>query len=71
MISAKEGGHMTPEDVTALGRRVLKVEREFNQKAGFTSLDDRLPAFFKEERLAPHNAVFDVPDAELDSLFDF
>lgn len=71
MLGAKEGTPLTPEDVGALGQRVLKVEREFNQKAGFTSLDDRLPAFFQEERLMPHNAVFDVPDAELDTLFNF
>lgn len=71
MIGAKEGTPLTPDDVSALGQRVLKVEREFNRKAGFTSLDDRLPAFFKEERLMPHNALFDVPDAELDTLFNF
>jgi aldehyde:ferredoxin oxidoreductase len=55
----------------ALGARVLKAEREFNRKAGFTREDDRLPRFFYEEPLPPHNTVFVISDEELDSVFDF
>ena len=51
------------------GKEILKKEREFNKKAGFTNLDDRLPEFFKTEPLPPHNVVFDVPDEELDAVF--
>jgi len=29
------------------------------------------PEFFKLEKLAPHNEVFDVPDEELDTVFNF
>ena len=53
------------------GTRVLKAEREFNRKAGFTNQDDRLPSFFSEEPLPPHNTVFTISDEELDSTFDF
>ena len=42
-----------------------------NEKAGFTPADDRLPEFFKIEKLPPHNQVFDVPDEELDRVFNF
>ena len=56
-------------DVTSYGKDVLKKEREFNKKAGFTEADDRLPEFFKTEPLPPHNVVFDVPDEELDAVF--
>ena len=59
---------LTADDVTALGQRILKVERAFNAAAGFTAKDDRLPRFFQTEPLPPHNVVFDVPDAELDSV---
>ncbi|MFX0090141.1 MAG: aldehyde ferredoxin oxidoreductase C-terminal domain-containing protein [Candidatus Hodarchaeota archaeon] len=55
-------------EIVAEGMDILKTEREFNQKAGFTNLDDRLPEFFYEEKLPPHNVVFDVPDDELDSV---
>ncbi|VBB42328.1 putative aldehyde ferredoxin oxidoreductase [uncultured Desulfatiglans sp.] len=71
MISAKYGIEMTVDDFNALGSRVLKMEREFNTRAGFTAADDRLPEFFKLEKLAPHNHVFDVPDEELDRVFNF
>jgi aldehyde:ferredoxin oxidoreductase len=56
-------------DVTSYGKDVLKKERDFNKKAGFTEADDRLPEFFKTEPLPPHNVVFDVPDEELDAVF--
>jgi aldehyde:ferredoxin oxidoreductase len=56
-------------DVTEFGKMVLKKEREFNKKAGFTKEDDRLPEFFYTEPLPPHNVVFDVPDAELDAVY--
>jgi len=48
---------------------VLKMEIQFNEKAGFTSADARLPEYMTREPLPPHNAVFDVPDAELDAIF--
>ena len=56
-------------DVTSYGKDVLKKEREFNKKAGFTEADDRLPEFFRTEPLPPHNVVFDVPDEELDAVY--
>ena len=59
------------DDVTALGKSVLKNEREFNAKAGLTSKDDRLPEYFKKEPLGPHNVTFGVTDEELDEVFNF
>ena len=47
------------------------MEREFNRRAGFTKADDRLPEWMTREPLPPHNTVFDVPEEDLDSLFDF
>jgi aldehyde:ferredoxin oxidoreductase len=70
-INAKFGIQLGPDDVPALGIRVLKAEREFNQKAGFTNQNDRLPRFFYEEPLPPHNTVFTISDEEIDRTFDF
>ncbi len=56
-------------DVTEYGLAVLKKEREFNAKAGFTNADDRLPEFFYTEPLPPHNVTFDVTDEELDMVY--
>ncbi len=63
------GTHFTPADVVPLGAEILKVERAFNEAAGFTRADDRVPEFMKHEPLPPHNRVFDVPDEALDSVF--
>ncbi len=71
LIGAFIGQPMTADDVTALGQSILKNEREFNQAAGFTPKDDRLPDYFKEEALAPHNVTFGVTDEELDTVYNF
>jgi aldehyde:ferredoxin oxidoreductase len=70
-VNARLGTRMTPEDLPALGKRVLKAEREFNREAGFTSRDDRLPAFFYNEPLPPHNRVVMIRDEEMDTTYDF
>jgi aldehyde:ferredoxin oxidoreductase len=56
-------------DITSYGKDILRKEREFNRKVGFTKMDDRLPEFFRTESLPPHNVVFDVPDDELDAVY--
>lgn len=70
-INAKFGTHFGPDYFPTMGIRVLKAEREFNKRAGFTNQDDRLPRFFYEEPLPPHNTVFVISDKEIDSTFDF
>jgi aldehyde:ferredoxin oxidoreductase len=72
VIEAKLGAQLEPDDFPfAMGIRILKAEKEFNRKAGFTKQDDRLPRFFYEEPLPPHNTVFALSEGELDSTFDF
>ena len=71
LIAGFSGQDYTGDDFAALGKSILKKEREFNAAAGFTSKDDRLPAFFKTEPIAPHNVTFGVSDEELDSVFNF
>jgi aldehyde:ferredoxin oxidoreductase len=72
VIEAKLGTQLGPDEFPiGLGVRVLKAEKEFNRKAGFTNEDDRLPGFYYKEPLPPHNTVFVISDEELDSTFDF
>jgi len=71
MINAFSGLSLTGDDVAELGKKVLKMEREFNRQAGFTEKDDRLPEYFLNESLPPHDVKFTVSDADLDSVFDF
>ena len=71
MVAAKSGLPFGEAEWTELGQQVLKAEREFNRKAGFTNQDDRLPKMFYTEPLPPHNAVVVVSDEAMDTTFDF
>jgi aldehyde:ferredoxin oxidoreductase len=54
-----------------MGKEMLRQERAFNLKAGIGPGADRLPEWMTKEPLAPTNAVFDVPQEDLDSVFNF
>ncbi|MBW2067704.1 MAG: aldehyde ferredoxin oxidoreductase [Deltaproteobacteria bacterium] len=71
MINAFYGWNWTADDFTEYGKKILKMEREFNSRAGFTKEHDRLPRFFKVESLPPHNVTFQVADEDLDKVFAF
>lgn len=70
MINACYGLSLTGDDVSSLGKSILKTERGFNHAAGMTNADDRLPEFF-EEVLPPHNVTWDFTDEEIDEVFNF
>jgi aldehyde:ferredoxin oxidoreductase len=70
-INAFYGLNLTADDVVALGKSVLKNERDFNTRAGFTSKQDRLPDYFKKEGFPPHNITFQVTDEDLDKVFNW
>jgi len=71
MINAFYGGELTADGVAELGKSVLKTERDFNERAGFTAKKDRLPEYFIKEELPPHNVTFKVKDEELDQVFNW
>jgi len=71
MISAFTGKAITADDMAELGKSILKNERDFNRRAGFTEKDDRLPGFFMKEALPPHNVTFQVKDEDLDQVFNW
>jgi aldehyde:ferredoxin oxidoreductase len=71
LLNSFYGLSLTAADVVALGKKVLSAERDFNARAGFTALDDRLPRYFEQEPVAPHQVTFMVKPAELDQLFNW
>jgi len=71
MLGAVQGRKVSAEDIEALGMQILKVEKQFNELAGYTKEHDRLPAFLRREELSPHNTVFDVSDEKIDEFFNF
>jgi len=71
MVNSFYGLELDGDAVAAIGQSVLTNEREFNKKAGIGPEDDRLPAFFQNEPLPPHNITFQVTDEELDEVFNW
>ena len=70
MINGRYGWGWTVEDYNQFNRTVLRTEVEFNQRAGLTTADYRIPEYMCNEPLAPHNVTFDVPDSDLDTVFE-
>lgn len=71
MINARFGISLTADDVTELGKNILRTEHAFNLAAGFTNKDDRLPEFFSQEKLPPHNVIWDFTGEEIDEFWNF
>jgi len=71
MINTKYGWNWGEDDYIALGKTVMRMEHDFNLKAGLYPAMDRLPQFFCQEPVPPLNTVFDIPDSELDRFWDF
>lgn len=69
VVAAKLGLELPPGYVMEMGRSVCCQERKFNELAGFSPKDDRLPEFFSKERLIPGGSLFDVSDEDLDKVY--
>ncbi len=70
LVNAVLGTRWGPEWWQENGKSVLRLERRFNRGAGFTRAHDRLPEFMRTEPLPPFDLVFDVPQEEIDHIFD-
>ena len=70
-VSAISGTPLNEDYLMQLGIATLKAEKRFNEEAGFTNQDDRLPKFFAEEHLLPSKNVFDVSYKDLDETLAF
>jgi aldehyde:ferredoxin oxidoreductase len=70
MINGRYGWGWTKADLDQANRQVLRDELEFNRRAGLAAVDGRIPEYMREEPLGPHQVTFDVPDTELDAVFE-
>ena len=69
-INAAHGTSLTKDFFEALGRQTLKLEHEFNKRAGFTAKDDELPEFFYAEALPPTNHVARFHAADVQGMYE-
>ena len=71
LLKARYGWDDLPDNILqALGKETIKLEREFNKRAGFTAKDDRLPEWMTKEAIPENGSVFDVSEDVLDHIFD-
>ncbi|MFL7893318.1 MAG: aldehyde ferredoxin oxidoreductase C-terminal domain-containing protein [Anaerolineales bacterium] len=70
LVNALYGTQYDTGLLQELGGETIRYEREFNRRAGFTKADDRIPEWMRRELLPPLDVVFDVPDDELDGIFE-
>jgi aldehyde:ferredoxin oxidoreductase len=71
LLMSRYGWDDLPDNILqSLGKETIKMEREFNKRAGFTKEDDRLPKWMTEEPIPETGAVFDVSEDVIDHMFD-
>jgi aldehyde:ferredoxin oxidoreductase len=71
LLKARYGWDDLPDNILqVLGKQTIKLEREFNKRAGFTAKDDRLPEWMTKEAIPENGSVFDVSEDVLDHIFD-
>jgi aldehyde:ferredoxin oxidoreductase len=71
LLNARYDWGVPADILQVLGRETLSIEREFNRRAGLTKADDRIPEWMRREPLPSNNAVFDVSDEDMDSVFNW
>ena len=71
LLAARYGWDDLPDNILQeLGKQTIKLEREFNRRAGFTAKDDRIPEWMTKEAIPENGSVFDVSGEALDHIFD-
>ncbi|MCA1900263.1 MAG: aldehyde ferredoxin oxidoreductase [Chloroflexi bacterium] len=71
LLAARYGWDDLPDNILQeLGKQTIKMEREFNRRAGFTAKDDRIPEWMTKEPVPENGSVFDVSDEVLDHIYD-
>ncbi len=71
LLKARYGWDDLPDNILQeLGKQSIKMEREFNRRAGFTAKDDRIPEWMMKEPIPENGSVFDVSDEVLDHIYD-
>ena len=70
LINARFGWDKDLDWLNTIYLQMMQIEHEFNQRAGFTKLDNRFNEAFTQRKLPELGTVFDVPDEEIDRIID-
>lgn len=70
LLGHYSGAEYTDQDLLDAATAALKVERDFNRRAGIGPAQDRLPEFMTEVPLPGIDSVFDIPLESLQKISD-
>lgn len=70
MYEARFGEPISAAQVRQLALDTIKAEVAFNRAAGLGPATDRIPEWMRTTPLAPHGAVFDIREEELDRIWE-
>src|SRR5437879_8322265 len=69
-INAAHGTSLTKDFFEPLGRDTLRLEYEFNRRAGFKEQDDELPEFFYTEARPPTNQLAPFHGHDVHAMYE-
>ena len=69
-LNAMYNLELTRDDVINIGKRILKTEIEFNQKAGINQYRNNIPEFLRVEPSEPTGLKFTFNTEELNQFWD-
>lgn len=70
LIKAVHSHEFLPEQIRRMAIRTLRIERDFNRKAGFGPAQDRLSEYFHTTENVDTGTVCDIPEAEIEDLMN-
>jgi aldehyde:ferredoxin oxidoreductase len=70
LIYAYKGIRITKEEYLELGKKINAIELKYNELAGLTEKDNRIPSFMLNEKLEPKNEVFDIEDVVIENIIE-
>jgi len=69
LLQSKTGLTMEYDEWLSLSKKLITMEKEFNEKAGLNFGRNLLPEFLRREKLPPFDVLFDVPQDEIDGFY--
>lgn len=69
MTEIVTGDRISIDSLTEQAEQILKIEREFNEGAGFSKKSNVLPEFFRNEPVLPSEGRFDVDKEAIQNIY--
>jgi aldehyde:ferredoxin oxidoreductase len=70
LIRAVHSHECLPEQIRRMAIKTLRIERDFNRKAGFGPAHDRLSEYFHTTENVDTGTICDIPESEIEDLMN-